>query len=61
MVMETLYFVCREGILKLKDVYANNQALGDPSTLDKKIEENSQKLETLTRELHKYEVRGLSM
>ncbi|KAK3779392.1 hypothetical protein RRG08_052611 [Elysia crispata] len=45
----------REGILKLKDVYANNQALGDPSTLDKKIEENSQKLETLTRELQKYE------
>ncbi|GFR77442.1 formin-binding protein 1-like protein, partial [Elysia marginata] len=45
----------REGILKLKDVYANNQALGDPSTLDKKIEENSQKLETLNRELQKYE------
>ncbi|GFN92889.1 formin-binding protein 1-like protein [Plakobranchus ocellatus] len=45
----------REGILKLKDVYANNQALGDPSTLDKKIEENSQKLETLRQELEKYE------
>ncbi|XP_035829209.1 formin-binding protein 1-like isoform X3 [Aplysia californica] len=45
----------REGILKLKDVYAGNPALGDPSTLDKKIEENSQKLDGLRQELLKYE------
>ncbi|XP_013089865.1 formin-binding protein 1-like [Biomphalaria glabrata] len=45
----------REGIMKLKDVYASNPALGDPSTLDKKIEENSQKLDALRQELLKYE------
>ncbi|XP_059149210.1 formin-binding protein 1-like [Physella acuta] len=45
----------REGIMKLKDVYASNPALGDPSTLEKKIEENSQKLDGLRQELSKYE------
>ncbi|BFZ20710.1 hypothetical protein BsWGS_23748 [Bradybaena similaris] len=45
----------REGIIKLKDVYANNPALGDPTTLDKKIEENSQKLDALRQELLRYE------
>ena len=42
--------------MKLKDVYAGNPALGDPTTLDKKIEENSQKLDGLRQELLKYEV-----
>lgn len=42
--------------MKLKDVYASNPALGDPNTLDKKIEENSQKLDGLRQELVKYEV-----
>ncbi|CAL1536728.1 unnamed protein product [Lymnaea stagnalis] len=45
----------REGIMKLKDVYASNPALGDPSTLERKIEENSQKLDNLRQELQKYE------
>ncbi|XP_076455456.1 formin-binding protein 1-like isoform X2 [Babylonia areolata] len=45
----------REGMLKLKDVYANNPALGDPNMLDKKVEENAQKLDAIRQELHKFE------
>lgn len=45
----------REGMLKLKDVYANNPALGDPNMLDKKVEENAQKLDAIRQELQKYE------
>ncbi|XP_071096078.1 cdc42-interacting protein 4 homolog [Haliotis cracherodii] len=45
----------REGMLKMKDVYANNPALGDPSTLDKKIEENAQKIDDLRQDLQKFE------
>ena len=52
--------VCREGMLKLKDVYANNPALGDPNMLDKKVEENAQKLDAIRQELHKFEVRKYS-
>ena len=49
-------FSSREGMLKLRDVYANNTALGDPSSLDKKVEENAQKIDTLRHELQKFEV-----
>ncbi|KAK7504998.1 hypothetical protein BaRGS_00003568, partial [Batillaria attramentaria] len=45
----------REGMLKLKDVYANNPALGDPNMLEKKVEENAQKLDAIRQELQKYE------
>ncbi|KAL8562922.1 hypothetical protein ACOMHN_004614 [Nucella lapillus] len=45
----------REGMLKLKDVYTNNPALGDPNTLEKKVEENAQKLDSIRQELHKFE------
>ena len=43
-------------MLKLKDVYANNPALGDPNMLEKKVEENAQKLDAIRQELHKFEV-----
>ncbi|XP_069120059.1 cdc42-interacting protein 4 homolog isoform X3 [Argopecten irradians] len=45
----------REGMLKMKEVYAKNPALGDPHTLDKKIEENAQKLDSLNSELRKFQ------
>ncbi|XP_025113522.1 formin-binding protein 1-like isoform X2 [Pomacea canaliculata] len=45
----------REGILKLKDVYVSNPALGDPNMLAEKVEENAQKLDALQQELLKYE------
>ena len=49
-------FVFREGMLKMKDVYAQNPALGDPNSLDKKLDENGEKLDVFRRELQKYEV-----
>lgn len=45
----------REGMLKMKDVYIQNPALGDASSLDKKLEENAQKLDRLNQELIKFE------
>lgn len=44
-------------MLKMRDVYAQNPSLGDPSTLDKQLEENAQKLDKLKEEIKKFEVR----
>ena len=43
-------------MLKMRDVYVQNPALGDPSSLDKQLEENAQKLDKLKEELKKFEV-----
>lgn len=43
-------------MLKLKDVYVQNPALGDPNSIDKQIEENGEKLDSLKKELFKFEV-----
>ena len=43
-------------MLKMRDVYMQNPALGDPSTLDKQLEENAQKLDKLKQEMQKFEV-----
>ena len=45
-------------MLKMQDVYRQNQALGDPQTLSKQLEENAQKLDKLRLELQKFEVRN---
>ena len=50
-------FLPRDGMLKMRDVYVQNPALGDPSTLDKQLEENAQKLDKLKHEMQKFEVR----
>ncbi len=42
--------------MKMKDVYIQNPALGDASSLDKQLEENGQKLDKLNQELQKFEV-----
>ena len=47
-------------MLRMKEVYANNPAMGDPNMLDKKVEENAQKLDAIRQELHKFEVSRLS-
>ncbi len=52
-----VYFFHRDGMLKMKDVYQQNPQLGDPSTLEKQLEENAQKLDHLRHELTKFEVR----
>ena len=44
-------------MLKMRDVYVQNPALGDASSLDKQLAENAHKLDKLRQELHKYEVR----
>ncbi|XP_052720409.1 formin-binding protein 1-like isoform X8 [Crassostrea angulata] len=45
----------REGMLKMKDVYVNNPALGDPNALEKKIEENALKIDSLQAEMRKFQ------
>ena len=45
-------------MLKLKDVYTSNPALGDPDLLERKVEENSHMVEAIRLELKKYEVGG---
>ncbi|KAK3088869.1 hypothetical protein FSP39_024788 [Pinctada imbricata] len=45
----------RQGMLKMKEVYAQNPALGDPNSLEKKIEENGQKVDALNAELRKFQ------
>lgn len=45
----------REGMLKMKEVYVQNPALGDPNSLDKKLDENGEKLDNCRRELQKFE------
>ena len=41
----------------MKDVYIQNPALGDPNSLEKKIDENGEKLDNLRKELQKFEVK----
>lgn len=44
----------REGMSKMKEVYENNPALGDPNSLNKKLEQNTEKINTLQVELRKF-------
>lgn len=41
----------------MKEVYVQNPALGDPNSINKKLEENASKLNELQSELKKYQVR----
>ena len=43
-------------MLKMKEVYEQNPALGDPNSLHKKIEQNSDKLNSLQSEMKKFQV-----
>ena len=43
-------------MLKMKDVYEQNPALGDPNSIAKQLDENGQKLDQLKQELQKFEV-----
>ena len=51
-----VFLLFRDGMLKMRDVYVQNTALGDPASLDKQLEENAQQLDKLKQELHKFEV-----
>ena len=43
-------------MLKMRDVYKQNPNLGDPQVIEKQLEPNAQKLDSLKRDLQKYEV-----
>ncbi|KAI0218394.1 Formin-binding protein 1 [Lamellibrachia satsuma] len=45
----------RDGLLKMREVYENNPAMGDPLSTNKQLEENAQKLDRLQQEMQKYE------
>ncbi|XP_043201078.1 formin-binding protein 1-like isoform X2 [Amphibalanus amphitrite] len=45
----------RDGLMKMKGVYESNPALGDPMTIESQLRENTQRLEKLRLELHKYQ------
>lgn len=41
---------------KMREVYEGNPALGDPNSINKKLEQNAIKLNDLQSELKKYQV-----
>lgn len=45
----------REGLLKMKGVYEQNPAMGDPASVEGQLADNDVKLEKLQNELHKYQ------
>jgi len=47
----------RDALLKMQDVYKQNAALGDPTSLDPELEENAHKLDQLQKDITKYQVR----
>ena len=46
----------RDGLMKMKQVYEANPALGDPMSIQGQLTENGQKLDKLRGELKKYQV-----
>lgn len=57
-----LYFqICqetaaRDGLMKMKQVYETNPALGDPMSIQGQLTDNGQRLDKLRSELKKYQV-----
>ena len=60
--MANLYFqICqetaaRDGLMKMKQVYETNPALGDPLSIQGQLTDNGQRLDKLRSELKKYQV-----
>ena len=50
-----LTLLCRDGLIKMKVVYEQNNALGDPLTIEGQLTENCQKMEKLQAQLKKFE------
>lgn len=48
--------VCRDALTKMKDVYNKNPHLGDPDSIDPRLDEITQSLEKLQLEAQKFEV-----
>ena len=47
---------CRDGLLKMQDVFSKNPKMGDPASLAPQLDENSRTLDQLQQEIRKYEV-----
>nr|CAD7594468.1 unnamed protein product [Timema genevievae] len=45
---------CRDGLMKMKGVYEQNPALGDPMSIEGQLNESGHKLDKLRQELHKF-------
>jgi hypothetical protein len=45
----------RDGLMKMKGVYEQNPALGDPMSIEGQLNESGHKLDKLRQELHKYQ------
>ena len=48
--------LCRDGLLKMQDVFNKNPKMGDPTSLTPQLDENSRTLDHLQQEIRKYEV-----
>ena len=46
---------CRDGLMKMKGVYEQNPALGDPMSIEGQLNESGHKLDKLRQELQKYQ------
>ena len=46
----------RDGLMKMKQVYESNPALGDPMSIQGQLTENGHKLDKLRAELKKFQV-----
>lgn len=49
-------YSCRDGLLKMQDVFNKNPKMGDPASLSTQLDENSQALDKLQLEIRKHEV-----
>ena len=48
----------RDGLMKMKQVYESNPALGDPMSIQGQLTDNGQRLDKLRAEQKKYQVRN---
>lgn len=57
------FFIHREALLKMRDVYTANTSLGDPNSVNKRLEEIGRKIDNLRLELNTYQVseQGISV
>ena len=52
----TLLLLCREALLKMREVYTKNPTLGDPATVESQLALIGKKVDALRLELQKYQV-----
>lgn len=53
-----MFWLFRDALTKMKDVYVKNPQMGDPGSVDPRLAEISQTIEKLQLEAQKFEVCG---